>query len=91
MQKLLEQPAQLEGRPIAPVGHDGRRDVARAIYLPVANRRAARSRRAALAALSLLTGSAALALAGEPGPGQGPGEPLSAKLLPLRATTSRRR
>ena len=58
-QKLLEQPAQLKGRPIAAVAHDGRRDVARAIDLPVPDRRAARSRiapRAGRAALSLLAG-----------------------------------
>jgi hypothetical protein len=62
-QKLLEQPAQFERRAIAAVRHHGRCDVARAIDLPVANRRAAQSCRAALAALSLLTSDPALALA----------------------------
>jgi hypothetical protein len=41
-QELLEQPAQLERRALAAVGHDRRCDVARAIDLPVANRRASR-------------------------------------------------
>jgi hypothetical protein len=59
---LLEQSAQLERWAIAAVAHDGRRDVARAIDLPVANRRAARSRIALRAALA---GTAALALAGD--------------------------
>src|SRR4029077_14712873 len=62
-EKLLEQSAQLERWAIAAVAHDGRREVARAIDLPVANRHAARSRIAPRAALSLLAGSAALALA----------------------------
>jgi hypothetical protein len=48
---------------IAAVRHHGRRDVARAIDLPIANSSAARSRIAPRAAFSLLAGSAALALA----------------------------
>jgi LysR substrate binding domain len=67
VQKLLEQPAQFELRAIAAVAHDRRRDVARAIDPPVANRRAPRSRialRAGRAALSLLASDPALALAG---------------------------
>src|SRR5262245_59329031 len=43
VQKLLEQAAQFERRAIAAVAHDGRRDIARAIDFPFANRRAARS------------------------------------------------
>ena len=76
---MLEQPAQLERRALAAIAHDGRRDVARAIDLPIANGGASRSRialRAGRAALSLLAGSAALALAGDqlPAlPGQLPG------------------
>jgi len=62
-QKLLEQLAQLEWRTLAAVAHDGRRDVARAIDLPAANRRTAQSRIAPRAALSLLASNAALALA----------------------------
>ena len=67
-QKLLKQPAQLKGRAIAAVAHDGCRNVARAIDLPVPDRRATRSRiapQAGRAALSLLAGSAALALTGD--------------------------
>src|SRR5215813_8112852 len=66
LQELLEQPAQFERRALAAVGHHGRRNVARAIDLPLANRHAAQSRttlRTALAALSPLASSAALALA----------------------------
>src|SRR5262245_22318829 len=66
VQKLLEEPAQLERRALAAVRHQGRRDVARAIELPVADRRAAQSRItlwAALAAVSLLASDPALALA----------------------------
>src|SRR5262245_23833092 len=37
-QKLLEQPAQFKRRALAAVRHHGRRDVARAIDLPLANR-----------------------------------------------------
>jgi hypothetical protein len=62
-QKLLKQPAQLKGRAIAAVAHDGCRNVARAIDLPVPDRRAARSRiapRAGRAALSLFAGCASL-------------------------------
>jgi hypothetical protein len=58
---LLEQSAQLERWALSAVAHDGRRDVVCAIELPVANCRAARSRIALRAALSLLAGSAALA------------------------------
>src|SRR5262245_62328180 len=67
-QKLLEQRVHLERRAIAFVRHHGRRDVARAIDLPADNGGAARSRiapRAGKAALSLLAGTAALALAGD--------------------------
>src|SRR5262249_7418940 len=66
--KLLEQRAQFQRRTFRAVAHDGRRDVARAIDLPFANRHAARPRiapRAGRAALSILAGSAALALAGD--------------------------
>src|SRR5262245_54941608 len=67
-QELLEQPAQFERRALAAVAHDRHRDIARAIDLPVANHRAARSRiapRAGRAALSSFAGSAAPALAGD--------------------------
>jgi hypothetical protein len=66
-EKLLEQPGQFEGRTVAAVTHDRRREVARAIDFAIANRRTARLRialRAGGAAFSLLAGSAALALAG---------------------------
>src|SRR6516164_7776636 len=66
VQKLLEQPAQFERRALAAVRHHGRRNVARAVDLPVANRHAAQSwitLRSTLAALSLLAGDPALALA----------------------------
>src|SRR5215471_17940726 len=90
-QELLKQPAQLERRALAAVRHHGRRDIARAIDLPIADRRAARSCRAALAALSPRASDPALANSCQPEPGQGPGASLSAmKLPPLRATTSRR-
>src|SRR5262249_4097849 len=62
-QELLEQPTQFERRALATIAHDGRCDVARAIDLPIPDRRAAQSRRAALAALSLLASDPALALA----------------------------
>src|SRR5262249_54061073 len=65
-EKLLEQSAKLERRPLAAIAHDRRRDGALAIDLPAADRRAVRSRiapRAGKAALSLLAGSAALTLA----------------------------
>jgi hypothetical protein len=65
---LLKQAAQFERRAMAAVRHHGRRDVARAIDLPADNAGAARSRiapRARKAALSLLAGTAALALAGD--------------------------
>jgi hypothetical protein len=64
VQKLLEQPAQFERRALAAVGHHGRCNVARAIDLPFADRRAAQSwitLWAALAALSPLASDAALA------------------------------
>src|SRR5262249_5433936 len=67
-EKLLKQPAQFERRAIAAVRHRGRRDVALAIDLPADNGGAARSRiapPAGKAALSLLAGTAALALAGD--------------------------
>ena len=63
---MLEQPAQLQRRTITPVAHDRYCDVARAIDLPVPDRRAAQSRitpRAGRAALSLLASDPALALA----------------------------
>src|SRR4051812_428967 len=60
-QKLLEQPAQLQGRALAAVAHDGRREVARAIDLPIPNRRAAQSWITLRAALSLLASDPALA------------------------------
>jgi hypothetical protein len=66
VQKLLEQPAQLERRALAAVGHNGRRGITRAIDLPLANRHAAQSwiaLRSTLAALSLLPSDPALALA----------------------------
>src|SRR5262249_14080117 len=62
-QELLEQPTQLERRALATIAHDGRCNVARAIDLPIANRRAAQSGRAALAALSPRASDPALALA----------------------------
>src|SRR6516225_11137605 len=68
VQKLLEQPAQFERRALAAVAHDRYRDVARAVDLPVANRRAAQSwiaLRSTLAALSPRASSAALAAAGD--------------------------
>ena len=64
---MLEQSAQFELGAIAAVAHDRRREVARAIDLPIANGSAPRSRialRAGRAALSLLAGNPALALAG---------------------------
>src|SRR5215510_10464069 len=67
-QELLEQAAQFKRRALAAVRHRGRRDVALAIDLPVTNRCAARSRiapRAGKTALSLLAGTAALALTGD--------------------------
>src|SRR5215510_15750831 len=67
-QELLEQAAQFKRRALAAVRHRGRRDVALAIDLPADNGGAARSRiapRAGKAALSLLAGTAALALAGD--------------------------
>src|SRR6516164_11276374 len=63
VQKLLEQLAQFERRALAAVRHHGRRNVARAIDLPVANRRAGQSWITLLAALSPLTSDPALALA----------------------------
>src|SRR5262249_10555377 len=71
LQELLKQPAQLERRSVAAVRHHGRRNVARAIDFPVANRCAARSRialRAGKTPLSLLAGSAAVASTGDPLP-----------------------
>ena len=65
-EKLLEQSAQFELRTLAAVAHDRRRDVARAIDLPIANGSAARSRialRTRRAALSSLASDPALALA----------------------------
>src|SRR5262245_43812777 len=62
-QKLLEQPAQFERRALAAVRHHGRRNVARAIDLPVANRHAAQSWIALRAALSPRASDPALALA----------------------------
>src|SRR6516225_1181895 len=65
-QELLEQAAQFERRALAAVAHDGRREVARTVDPPVANRHAARSRiapRAGNTALSPLTSDPALALA----------------------------
>src|SRR6516162_7365603 len=65
-QELLKQPAQFERRALAAVRHHGRYNVARAIDLPVANRRAVQSwttLRAALTALSPRAGDPALALA----------------------------
>jgi hypothetical protein len=53
-QKLLEQSAQFKRRALAAVRHHGRYNIARAIDLPVANRRAAQSWTALRAALSLL-------------------------------------
>src|SRR6516165_4280890 len=63
VQKLLEQPAQFERRALAAVRHHGRGNVACAIDLPIANRRAAQSWITLLAALSPLTSDPALALA----------------------------
>src|SRR5262249_61119787 len=63
LKELLEQPAQCERRALAAVRHHGRRDVARAIDLPIANRRAAQSWITLRAALSLFTSDPALALA----------------------------
>src|SRR5262249_22191537 len=63
VQKLLEQPAQFERRTLATIAHHGRCNVARAIDLPVANRRAAQSWSTLRAALALLASDPALALA----------------------------
>src|SRR5262249_24414567 len=62
-EKLLEQSAQLERRALAAVRHQGRRNVARAIDPPFANRRAAQSWITLLAALSPLTSDPPLTLA----------------------------
>src|SRR5262249_58173552 len=58
-----EERAEWGGRARGGVRDQGRCNVARAIDLPIANRRAAQSRRAALAALSPRAGDPALALA----------------------------
>src|SRR5262249_58240014 len=63
VQKLLEQPAQFERWALAAVRHHGRGNVACAIDLPIANRRAAQSWITLLAALSPFTSDPALALA----------------------------
>src|SRR6516165_8287472 len=63
VQKLLEQPAQFERRALAAVRHHGRRNVARAIDLPIADRHAAQSWIALWAALSPRASDLALALA----------------------------
>src|SRR5262249_6266097 len=63
VQKLLEQPAQFERRALAAIAHDRRRDIARAVDLPVANRHAAQSwvaLRSPLAALAHRTRNATL-------------------------------
>src|SRR5262245_36663885 len=95
-QELLEQPTQFERRALATIAHDGRCNVARAIDLPIADRRAAQSRRAALAALSPRASDPALALARQQLPARTRARTRrvlerAMKLPPLRAATSRRR
>src|SRR5262245_8451600 len=66
LQELLEQPAQFERRALAAVRHHGRRNIARAIDLPIVNRHAAQSwiaLRSAFAALSPRASDPTLALA----------------------------